>query len=251
MDLFSNVLPVVKHNIVWIYRIFWLFVLRFLVMRHSCAVFLLLAATQFADPLPGLAAIPDLGQTPASENTSAYVSQFGFQYNYPANWNVVTAAPITSAVQAQTDPDLNKRGTACSQIALLVRSPDRAVLIIAMQLPYACIGYTWTEPELATYGNGFNLGLAQTYDLGPATITTFKLGQHAMWASRFMATPKNHPDHTYYAESVCTVLKQAAICWAAIAAEQSLLSILEQGKVSLEGDPPTALVPSTAFNSPN
>jgi hypothetical protein len=51
---------------------------------------------------------------------------------------------------------------------------------------------------------------------------------------------------------VCTMLEKGAACWMAMAADDASLQAFEQGNVSLDGEPATALVPASALpNKPS
>ena len=54
---------------------------------------------------------------------------------------------------------------------------------------------------------------------------------------------------TYTLETACTMLKKAMVCWMGFARNQDAINVLESGQTSLEGDPPSTLVPSSAFKS--
>jgi len=51
----------------------------------------------------------------------------------------------------------------------------------------------------------------------------------------------------YTIEVACGVLKKAAVCWMAMAADNAALAEFENGAVKLEDDPPAALVPAAVF----
>lgn len=177
-----------------------------------------------------------------------YSSDFGFQYTYPAGWTRVDTASMMPSIQMQQQAraltDKAKRAAACTHIGLLVTRSNPTMKIIIIELPYSCYGSSYQDSEVSTYGPGVLDGLGQQFDIGaPTSTTTYKLGKHSIWANRSHATLKQHPDQPYEMETVCTILSKAAVCWVAIAEQAQMLSVLEQGQVSLDGDPLVALVP--------
>lgn len=73
------------------------------------------------------------------------------------------------------------------------------------------------------------------------------LGRHRLWIERATGTPKSAPDRHYTIEISCSLLKKAAVCWMAMAADATALAVFEHGAVTLEDDLPAALVPAEAF----
>jgi hypothetical protein len=61
-------------------------------------------------------------------------------------------------------------------------------------------------------------------------------------------TQKGQAGAQFTIEITCTVLKKAAVCWMAMAADDAGLKTFEHGMVSLDGEAPVALVPTTAFD---
>ena len=66
--------------------------------------------------------------------------------------------------------------------------------------------------------------------------------------SSALGTPKGHPEISYTVEITCGLLKKAAVCWMAMAADDTALHTFERGVVTLDGESPVALVPPTAFD---
>jgi hypothetical protein len=69
-----------------------------------------------------------------------------------------------------------------------------------------------------------------------------------MWIERAKGTPKGHPEISYTIEISCGLLKKAAVCWMAMAADDMALHTFERGVVTLDGGSSEALVPPTAFD---
>jgi hypothetical protein len=69
-----------------------------------------------------------------------------------------------------------------------------------------------------------------------------------VWIERAKGTSKSHPELAYTIEVVCSLVKKAAVCWMAMAADDAALRVFEHGVVTLDGDSAGALVPPTAFD---
>lgn len=187
-------------------------------------------------------------QTPT---TRSYASTFGFSYSLPADWQVVDTASSLPAVRQKVMQDASsegeKQGAACAQIQLTARHGDPPSAIVTLALPYDCLGRTMTDGDLPGFGGGVSEGLKKTFDVSDPVDGAYTLGRHQIWIERVKATSKAQPDRQYTIEVVCTVLQKAAVCWMAMATDASALQVFESGAVELEGEPPCALVPLTAF----
>lgn len=118
-----------------------------------------------------------------------------------------------------------------------------------MALPFDCYGQTLTDRELPSFGEGAAEGIENSFTVSDPVTSPYALGSHHLWIERTKATPKSEPGGQYTVEIVCTLLKKAAVCWMAMAADDSSLAVFEHGAVTLEGDAPVALVPANAFAS--
>jgi hypothetical protein len=128
-----------------------------------------------------------------------------------------------------------------------------ASVIVVTALPFSCYGQTMTVSDLANVGGGASEGMKQTFDLTEPQQATYSLGSHTLWIERAKGTPKTHAESSFTFEIACTVLQKGAVCWMTMAADAASLKDFEQSKVTLEGEPPTALVPASAFvpNNPS
>lgn len=140
-----------------------------------------------------------------------------------------------------------KKGLACVEVALTARHGDPASVVVVVALPYACYGQSMTDKELPAFGSGASEGLKNTFDISDPIRGTYSLGTHSVWIERAAGVLKDGPRKKYTVETVCSVLKNAAVCWMAMAADEDGLRAFEHGAVTLEGDSPVALVPADAF----
>jgi hypothetical protein len=189
-------------------------------------------------------------QTPAAA-PKAHASDLGFTYSLPSDWEVVNAAPTLSGVKEQAQQNATtedeKKGVACVQIALTARGGSPSSVLVVVELPFACFGQTMTSKDLPGFAQGASEGIKQSFDIADPVYGDYTLGSHGMWIERAKGSPKGHPEAPYTVEIACTLLKKGAVCWMALAASDAALKIIEGGAVGLEGERPTALVPTTAF----
>jgi hypothetical protein len=198
------------------------------------------------------AGLPLWAQAPASgPATQAHSSALGFTYSLPSDWQVVDTQPTLPAVQEQvaktaTSED-EKKGIACVQIALTARHGNPGSVVVVVGLPYDCFGQSMTEKDLPGFASGASEGLKNSFDISDPVYGAYTLGTHGMWIERATGAVKDHPEIKYTVETVCSVLKKGAVCWMAMAADSAHLQIFEQGLVTLDNEPPAALVPAEAF----
>ncbi len=204
------------------------------------------------------AAAPANTPAPAPANTPAPAPQvnnsdIGFSYSLPAEWATVPGPPPPApSPEAIANPKLAivKKGTACVQVAFTARHGTPASVVVVVALPFACYGQTMTVSDLPGFGAGAAEELKETFEVAANPIQgKYSLGSHSVWIERAKGTPKGHPESEYTFEMVCTVLEKGAACWMAMAADDASLQAFEQGVVSLDGEPATALVPASAFPS--
>jgi hypothetical protein len=192
-----------------------------------------------------------IGQTPAASPES-HTSNLGFAYSLPSDWEVVdssaTLPTVKQQAQQQASSDDEKKGVSCVQIALTAKHGDPASVLVVVQLPFACFGQSMSAKDLPGFAEGASEGIKQSFDVGDPVFGEYTLGSHEMWIERAKGTPKGHPEAPYTVEIACTLLKNGAVCWMAVASNDDALKVIEHGQVVLEGDTPAALVPSTAFN---
>lgn len=202
-----------------------------------------------------LLVVPLLAQPPAPGAVASvsHISSLGFSYSLPGDWQVVeTPEPATlsgmkdQAQQSAASED-GKKGVECVQVAFTGRHGAPASVVIAVQLPFACLGQTATEKDLPGFAQGASAQLKRQFDFTETTQSSYSLGSHSMWTERSSSILKGHPEARYTAEIACTLLKKGAVCWMAVTADSAALADFEQGQVVLEGESPAALVPPTAF----
>lgn len=191
-----------------------------------------------------------LGQAPAAPQQHA--SGLGFSYSVPGDWEVVDTPGNLPGVREQAgknaSSDEEKKGLACVQIALTARHGDPASVMVEVALPFDCFGEPLTEAQLPGFASGASEGLKQSFDMGEPVTANYSLGSHTMWIERAKGTPKGHPELSYTVEITCGLLKKAAVCWMAMAADDTALRTFERGAVNLDGESSGALVPPTAFD---
>ena len=193
---------------------------------------------------------------PSTTKTFEYKDDAGlryFSYAYPSNWEVVDAKPVMPAVRQKVEEgaasDSEKIGAQCTQLALVLREPVLKSSIVVVALPFACVGPVIKESDLPAVATGVSEGVKKGFDVSNSVNATYRSGQHSFWAERTQATSKDHPELAYTLETACTMLKKAVVCWMGFARNQDAIHVLEGGLTSLEGDPPSDLVPPSAFKS--
>jgi hypothetical protein len=211
--------------------------------------------------VPSLAQAPEPAQpapaptqaapTPSAPESKAHVSQLGFSYSVPTDWEVVDAQGTLPKAKAEADKNASseeeKKGLECVQVAFSARRGDPASVLVAVALPFDCFGQQMSEKDLSGFAAGASEGLKQSFDVGDPISGNYTLGSHSMWIERTKGNPKGHPELAYTVEIACGLLKKAAVCWMAMAADDSALRVFEQGAVTLDGESADALVPPNAF----
>jgi hypothetical protein len=203
--------------------------------------------------LPGIVSLSQApAPAPPAAATQSHASELGFSYSLPQDWEVVDAQVTLPKAKEQADQsaatDEEKRGLACVQVALTARHGDPASVLVEVALPFDCFGQEMSEKDLPGFATGASEGLKQTFDIGESVFGSYALGSHSMWIERAKGNPKGHPELPYTVEITCSLLKKAAVCWMAMAADDAALRVFERGAVTLDGESANALVPSTAFD---
>jgi hypothetical protein len=193
-----------------------------------------------------------LAQKPAAAPaTQTHSSEIGFSYTLPTDWEVVDMSQSLAAEQQKAQQtagsDAEKRGVACIQIALTAHHGSPGSMVVAVQLPLACVGAEMTDKDIPGFGTGAAQGIEQGFDVGDPVAGSYSLGSHNVWISRARGFPKGHPELAYTVETVCSLVKKGAVCWMALAADDAALATFEHGLVTLDGEKPVALVPADAF----
>jgi hypothetical protein len=206
-------------------------------------------------PAPAQPAPPPAQPAPveSAPESKAHVSQLGFSYSVPTDWEVVDAQGTLPTARAEADKnattDEEKKGLACVQVAFSARRGDPASVLVAVALPFDCFGQQITEKDLPGFAEGASEGLKRSFDLGDSLHGNYTLGSHNMWIERAKGNPKGQPGLPYTVEIACGLLKKAAVCWMAMAADDASLRIFEQGDVTLDGESADALVPANVFDT--
>lgn len=192
---------------------------------------------------------------PKAPATRTYSNPLGFSYAFPAVWEVVdhsaTLAQVQQQVQQQAGDDQERRGASCIQIALSARYGMPASSVATLVLPFDCLGAEMRESDLPGMAAGAIEGLRQSMNLGEPATGSYQLGSHKAWIERLQGSIKGDMAAQYTIESVCTLVKKAAVCWTVIAADDPALGTFEQGAVTLDQDQARALVPPDAFQKKN
>jgi hypothetical protein len=180
-----------------------------------------------------------------------YSNPLGFSYTIPADWDAVDTQPSLpdlkdKATQSATS-EAEKKGVACTQIGFSARHGNPTSVIVQVALPFDCFGQQFVQDDLPGFGAGAAESLKQNFDIGDPQVVSYTLGNRHLWAERVSGTPKGQPDKHYTIEISCALLSKAAVCWLTMAADSSSLAIFENGAVTLDDDPPAALVPAGTF----
>lgn len=191
-----------------------------------------------------------MAQAPAA--VKAHPSELGFSYSIPSDWEVVDSQGSLPAAKEQATQNATseeeKKGLACVQLALTARHGEPSSVMVEVALPFDCFGQQISDKDLPGFASGASEGLKQSFDIGEPVFGSYALGSHSMWIERAKGSPKGHPELPYTIEIACSLLKKAAVCWMAMAADDAALKTFEGGAVTLDGDVAAALVPTTAFD---
>ena len=176
-------------------------------------------------------------------------SDLGFTFNLPSGWQKQNAPQPEQPKPAIPAPAANaevSRSAACAHVTLFTADNEPGSAVAVTELAFDCLGQASTD--LAGFGQGAAEGLKQSFAVNKPLFGSYTLGGHSMWIERVTGTTKEGPDTPYTIEVACSLLKKGAVCWMTIAASADALKTFETGEVALEGEPPTALVPASAFN---
>jgi hypothetical protein len=221
-------------------------------MRISLvAALLALCFEPLAAQAPASSATPAPGAAPiaAAPTLVAQINRddIGFSYSLPSDWEFVVPPTAPKPVVPYPTIASATKGDACVELAMTAKHGNPASVVVVMALPFSCYGQIMTVSDLENFGEGAAQGMKQTFDLTDPAQTTYPLGSHTMWIERANGTPKNHAESSFTFEIACTVLEKGAVCWMTMAADATSLQAFEQGRVSLDGEAATTLVPANAF----
>jgi hypothetical protein len=191
-------------------------------------------------------------QTQPQTQSQSHSSDIGFTYSLPAEWEVTEAAPSMQTAQQQaannaTTEDAKKR-VACAQMVLTAHHGTPPSVVAVVALPFDCFGRQMTEKDLPGVAQGASEGVSKSFDISGPSYGAYSLGNHSVWIERATGSVIGHPEIKRTVETVCAILRKGAVCWLMLAADDAALQAFEHGSVTLDGDAPAALVPSTAFD---
>jgi hypothetical protein len=175
------------------------------------------------------------------------VTEVGFSYRPPADWEYVAPPPVPKFTVPFPDALGAKKGDACVDIAFTAKHGTPASVVVVTELPFACYGQPMKASDLPNFGAGAAEGLKQTFDVTDPVQGNYTLGSHAVWIERAKGTPKGHPENPFTFEIACTLLEKGAACWMTMAANWESLHALERAPVTLDDDTFAALVPPHSF----
>jgi len=205
---------------------------------------------------PARVSVPVLPQVtdtkaPVAPGTQMHTSDLGYSYSIPVDWEIVDARPMLPVVQQKVEDQAKskseKSGVSCVQIDLLARHGSPFSVIETVTLPFDCLGKVYADKDLAAFATGAADGLKRSFAVADPVYSAYKLGSHSLWIERTSGTFIDHPEYKRELEITCSILKKAAVCWVAIAADADALQTFEHSLVSLEGDSVASLVPDDAF----
>lgn len=196
-----------------------------------------------------------LGQAPATSTPAQNPgpSDLGFQFVPPPGWQIVPTPQSPPATGPQPVPGATeKKGTACIQIPFTASYGDPRSVMVEVVLPFACYGQIITQDQLPDFASGTVEGMKQSLDISDSAEKTYTLGTHSVWAQRSTgntkgAEVKGQTGAPFTVEIACSLLHKSAVCWAVAASDSAALADFEHASVTLDSDPPAALVPASVF----
>ncbi len=178
--------------------------------------------------------------------------QVGFTYHIPRGWDAIDAQSTLPEVKerqlANAKTNEEKQEIACIQVPVSARKGPPPSFLVAMALPFDCLGQVLTDKDLPAFAEGGSQGPRAVFDFGEPEYGAYSLGNHKMWIQRAKGSPKGHPEMPYTLEIACSLLKKAAVCWMTVAADDPALKAFESNAVTLDGDFFAEFVPATAFD---
>jgi hypothetical protein len=181
-----------------------------------------------------------------------FTSDMGFTYEYPSDWTLVDTNGLTAGLQpdagGKDGDELGKKAFLCTQIGFAIHNDRGSSAILAMTVPFDCLGLKFDDHALRSFGRGVLAGMSGAANFSSRISAVYQLGTHNLWIGRERGTLKANPQIAVTLETSCTLLKKGAVCWTLLTTNSDIAAIFEGGRVSLEGEAPTALVPPTAFD---
>lgn len=183
-------------------------------------------------------------------DAQAHISDLGFSYSIPPDWDVVDTKPMLPSVLQQAAKAYGNEAAkmaACVQLPLTAHHGNPASAIVVVGLAFDCVGHPFTAQDLPGFASGVTEGLKKNLEIANLVSNTYTLGTHTMWIQRASGSLVGHPEIKRTVETVCSILKKGAVCWMTIAADDVALQTFENGAVTLDDDAATALVPADAL----
>lgn len=182
-------------------------------------------------------------------------SALGFSYKLPSDWHLVPPHSTLPAAKQSAEQSAKKPGevlsVACAQPVLSAQHGKPPSIIVVVALPFSCYGQPMAAKNLSSFAAGVSDGLKQNFDVEDPVYGSYALGTHHFWIERAVGIPRNQTRSAYTLEIACTILKKSAACWMNMATDADGLRDFETGIVSLDSEPPLALVPINAFVKKN
>lgn len=178
------------------------------------------------------------------------VSDLGFTYNYPSDWEVVNINPSLPALKSSLDSTAtsnDQKFIDCSQISLLIRHGSPASIIELVVTPFDCLGIRYKDSDDSSVGMGVARGFNTLLDVKNPVYGSYKIGSHSIWIEKAQGAFKTPPGPNMQIELLCGILDKGAACWVAVAATGDALQTFENSVVKLEDDAPAKLVSADAF----
>jgi hypothetical protein len=202
--------------------------------------------------MPAQTPVPAPGSAPVVAPAAVtHANDMGFSYNLPSDWDVKDIAPALPALHQQLEKSAanegEKKGAACVEIPLIASHGSPKSVIEVVTLGFDCFGQKFTDKDLPAFAIGVAGGMKKTFTITDPTYGAYSLGTHSIWIERAQGTLISRPETKYTVETVCGILRKGAVCWTALASDDTALRTFEHGSVTLEGETAAELVPATAF----
>jgi len=171
-------------------------------------------------------------QAPATAPTAsvapvalAHSNEFGFSYSLPSDWDIKDFGPAIPLLQQKLEKSADsageKKAVSCVQVPLLATHGTPRSVIEVVTLGYECFGKQFADTDLPAFAIGVAGGLKKTFTIDDPIYGAYTLGAHSVWIERANGTSIAHPELKFTTETVCTILSKAAVCWEAIAADDT------------------------------
>lgn len=204
-------------------------------------------------PVAVVGTTPQEVKKPDTSSSIVYKSDLDFTYTYSVDWEVLDTEPMMPVARMQgedkAESDPEKRAAQCVQIGLMLKRGTPSSVIIALSLPWDCLGKSYKTSDLPAFGGGVAKGILRSYDAKEPVYGAYKLGAHDFWIERTVGAGKDHPENVRTLEIACVLLKKGALCMMGLLKDDVDLNAFESATLSIEGDAPAQLVPANVFAS--